>query len=160
MINLDLFGVTEVDQANSEYFTCKVKGKSYDITECYPDKLKGFLWYAKNYITLYLGPSPPSGTCHSITWWGHFIRHVWQCTQLDGLRISLSLSNLYTSAGQKYWQGWQPNSSPQLVHFPLSENIMCGGSSSRWRVPERSTAVGRSIPPLYVLFSLALLIPS
>ena len=28
---------------------CKVEGKSYGTIECYSDKLKGFLWYAKNY---------------------------------------------------------------------------------------------------------------
>jgi site-specific recombinase XerD len=29
--------------------SCKVEGKSYGTIECYSDKLKGFLWYAKNY---------------------------------------------------------------------------------------------------------------
>ena len=57
------------------------------------------------HIILYLGPSPPSGTSHLINWCGHFKRHVWQCKQLDGLKISLSSSNLYTSAGQKEAHG-------------------------------------------------------
>jgi len=29
--------------------SCKVEGKSYGTIECYLDKLKGFLWYARNY---------------------------------------------------------------------------------------------------------------
>jgi len=29
--------------------SCKVGGKSYGTIECYSDKLKGFLWYARNY---------------------------------------------------------------------------------------------------------------
>ena len=29
--------------------TCKVEGKSYGTIDCYADKLKGFLWYARNY---------------------------------------------------------------------------------------------------------------
>jgi site-specific recombinase XerD len=29
--------------------SCKVEGKSYGTIECYTDKLKGFLWYSRNY---------------------------------------------------------------------------------------------------------------
>ena len=112
------------------------------------------------YISLYFGPSPPSGTSHFMTWWGHFMRHVWQCTQLDGLKSRLSSSNLYTSPGQKNSQGWQPYSAPQRLHSVGSENVMWEGSSSRWLVPERLMAVNRSMPPSYFLFRFTLLIPS
>ena len=29
--------------------SCKVEGKSYGTIDCYSDKLKGFLWYTRNY---------------------------------------------------------------------------------------------------------------
>ena len=39
-----------VEQAISDFLlSCKVEGKSYGTIECYQDKLKGFLWYCKNY---------------------------------------------------------------------------------------------------------------
>lgn len=34
---------------DSFLLSCKVEGKSYGTIECYSDKLKGFLWYTKNY---------------------------------------------------------------------------------------------------------------
>ena len=34
---------------DSFLLSCKVDGKSYGTIECYSDKLKGFLWYTKNY---------------------------------------------------------------------------------------------------------------
>jgi len=41
---------TTIKQAINEFLlSCKVEGKSYGTIECYPDKLKGFLWYANNY---------------------------------------------------------------------------------------------------------------
>jgi site-specific recombinase XerD len=42
--------VTTIKQAiDSFLLSCKVEGKSYGTIECYSDKLKGFLWYTKNY---------------------------------------------------------------------------------------------------------------
>ena len=41
---------TSIKQAIDEFLlSCKVDGKSYGTIECYSDKLKGFLWYARNY---------------------------------------------------------------------------------------------------------------
>ena len=41
---------TAIKQAINEFLlSCKVEGKSHGIIECYSDKLKGFLWYARNY---------------------------------------------------------------------------------------------------------------
>jgi len=41
---------TTIKQAiDSFLLSCKVEGKSYGTIECYSDKLKGFLWYARNY---------------------------------------------------------------------------------------------------------------
>jgi site-specific recombinase XerD len=34
---------------DSFLLSCKVEGKSYGTIECYSDKLKGFLWYTRNY---------------------------------------------------------------------------------------------------------------
>ena len=42
--------VTTIKQAiDSFLLSCKVEGKSYGTIDCYSDKLKGFLWYARNY---------------------------------------------------------------------------------------------------------------
>ncbi|MBN1161914.1 MAG: phage integrase N-terminal SAM-like domain-containing protein [Dehalococcoidales bacterium] len=42
--------VTSLKQAIDEFLlSCKVEGKSYGTIECYTDKLKGFLWYTRNY---------------------------------------------------------------------------------------------------------------
>jgi len=39
-----------IKQAIDDFFlSCKVEGKSYGTIECYSDKLKGFLWYCKNF---------------------------------------------------------------------------------------------------------------
>jgi site-specific recombinase XerD len=41
---------TTIKQAIDAFLlSCKVEGKSYGTIECYSDKLKGFLWYTKNY---------------------------------------------------------------------------------------------------------------
>jgi integrase/recombinase XerC len=41
---------TRIKEAiDSFLLSCKVEGKSYGTIECYSDKLKGFLWYTKNY---------------------------------------------------------------------------------------------------------------
>ena len=41
---------TTIKQAMNEFLlSCNVDGKSYGTIECYSDKLKGFLQYAKNY---------------------------------------------------------------------------------------------------------------
>ena len=41
---------TTIKQAINDFLlSCKVEGKSYGTIECYTDKLKGFLWYARNY---------------------------------------------------------------------------------------------------------------
>jgi len=41
---------TTIKQAiDSFLLSCKVEGRSYGTIECYTDKLKGFLWYARNY---------------------------------------------------------------------------------------------------------------
>ena len=34
---------------DSFLLSCKVEGKSYGTIECYSDKLKGFLWYTRNF---------------------------------------------------------------------------------------------------------------
>jgi len=41
---------TTIKQAIDGFLlNCKVEGKSWGTIDCYRDKLKGFLWYAKNY---------------------------------------------------------------------------------------------------------------
>ena len=41
---------TTIGQAiDSFLLSCKVEGKSCGTIDCYADKLKDFLWYAKNY---------------------------------------------------------------------------------------------------------------
>jgi len=41
---------TTIKQAIDGFLlSCKVEGKSWGTIDCYRDKLKGFLWYAKNY---------------------------------------------------------------------------------------------------------------
>ncbi|MHA2069403.1 MAG: tyrosine-type recombinase/integrase, partial [Candidatus Thorarchaeota archaeon] len=41
---------TTIKQAiDSFLLSCKVEGKSYGTIECYSDKLKGVLWYSRNY---------------------------------------------------------------------------------------------------------------
>jgi integrase len=42
-------GIGLKQAAESFLLSCTVEGKSYGTIECYTDKLKGFLWYARNY---------------------------------------------------------------------------------------------------------------
>ena len=42
-------GIHLKQAVESFLLSCKVEGKSYGTIECYTDKLKGFLWYARNY---------------------------------------------------------------------------------------------------------------
>jgi len=39
--------ITMKQAVDSFLLSCKVEGKSYGTIECYADKLKGFLWYAR-----------------------------------------------------------------------------------------------------------------
>jgi integrase/recombinase XerD len=42
--------VISVKKAIDDFLlSCKVEGRSYGTIECYSDKLKGFLWYVRNY---------------------------------------------------------------------------------------------------------------
>ena len=42
-------GIRLKQAVESFLLSCKVEGKSYGTIECYTDKLKGFLWYSRNY---------------------------------------------------------------------------------------------------------------
>jgi len=41
--------ITIKQAINDFLLSCKVEGKSYGTIECYADKLKGFLWYTREY---------------------------------------------------------------------------------------------------------------
>src|SRR5688572_30686135 len=105
-------------------------------------------------MSMYFGPPPPSGTIHSITWYGSAMSQVLQCTQLAKLITGPAVrsppggcpgGHSYTAAGQKCWHGLPYSTVQRSTQIAGSRTTRCGGWSSSCIVPDQYTSVSLSI---------------
>ncbi|NOQ17744.1 MAG: hypothetical protein GQ507_00690 [Dehalococcoidales bacterium] len=126
---------TSIKQAINEFLlSCEAEGKSYGTIECYPDKLKGFLWYAKNYDW------PDDITAITTNHLREFLAYLRETPHRFNSTCPRAMKPINSTTIQKYYRALS-----SLFNWSINEGILENSSLVKIKVPRAEKKVVKSL---------------
>jgi len=124
-----------VKKAVSDFLlSCKVEGKSYGTIECYSDKLKGFLWYCRNYGL------PEDIENITTTHLREFLAYLRDIPHRFNSSCPRAKKPINSTTIQKYYRALS-----SLFNFLIREEVLDSNPSVKIRVPRAEKKVIKAL---------------
>jgi len=126
---------TSVKQAIDEFLlSCKVEGRSYGTIECYQDKLKGFLWYCKNFNL------PDDITAIETNHLRLFLAYLRETPHRFNSNCPRAKKPINSTTIQKYYRALSA-----LINWSLAEGILEVNNLAKIKVPRAERKVIKAL---------------
>jgi integrase/recombinase XerC len=126
---------TTIKQAiDSFLLSCKVEGKAYGTIECYSDKLKGFLWYTKNYKW------PDNITAITTNHLREFLAYLRETPHRFNSTCPRAMKPINNATVQKYYRALSA-----LFNWAVSEGVLETSPLIKIKVPRAERKVVKAL---------------